>query len=399
MKRRKMLATATWAAACAAVLVFAGAAAAQEKIKVGVVAHFSGPFAASGKQYRAGFEAFRALHGTKAGGREIELIFRDVGGTNPATAKRLAEELTVRDKVSILTGFYLTPDAFAAASVITETKTPTVVLTAASPPILRQSPYFVRVASSIWQTSTVPADWGIKLNKKTAYIAVSDYAPGHDAQAAFKQRYTQLGGTIVGEDRMPLNTVDYAPVIERIANAKPDMVHVNMPNGAPATAFLRALGARDLIKRGMVFVGVGEADDPDLPALGEAALGYHSSLYYAASLDNEENKKFRAKIAELLGPNEPANFAMAAAYDGMRIVYRRVEAQKGDKFDPEAALAAAKGFAWNSPRGPVSIDPETRNIIQNVYIRKVESKDGKLFNAVVDTFPAVKDPWEILNKK
>ena len=395
MKRRHVLI----AAACAAAMAGAGAAAAQDKIKVGVVGHFSGPFAASGKQYRAGFDAFRALNGTKAGGREIELIFRDVGGTNPATAKRLAEELTVRDKVSILTGFYLTPDAFAAASVITETKTPTVVLTAASPPILRQSPYFVRVASSIWQTSTVPADWGMKLNKKTAYIAVSDYAPGHDAQAAFKHRYTQLGGKILGEDRMPLNTVDYAPFIERIANANPDMVHVNMPNGAPATAFLRALGARGLIKRGMVFVGVGEADDPDLPALGESALGYHSSLYYAASLDNAENKKFVAEIAKLLGPNEPANFAMAAAYDGMRVIYRMVEAQKSATFDPEAALAAARGFAWESPRGPVSIDAETRNLIQNVYIRKVESKDGKLFNAVVDTFPAVKDPWEILNKK
>ena len=398
MKRRQMLVAACCAGALAAGGAFATAAA-QEKIKVGVVGHFSGPFAASGKQYRAGFDAFRAIHGNKVGNREIELIFRDVGGTNPATAKRLAEELTVRDKVQILTGFYLTPDAFAAAPVINETKTPTVVLTAASPPILRQSPYFIRVASSIWQTSTVPADWGLKLGKKTAYIAVSDYAPGHDAQAAFKHRYTELGGKIVGEDRMPLNTVDYAPFIERIANAKPDMVHVNMPNGAPATAFLRALGARGLIKQGMVFVGVGEADDPDLPALGETALGYHSSLYYAASLDNPENKKFVAEIAKVLGPNEPANFAMAAAYDGMQIIYRMVEAQKAGAFDADAAIAAAKGYQWKSPRGPVMIDPDTRNIVQNVYIRKVESKDGKLFNAVVDTFPAVKDPWEILNKK
>jgi len=372
-------------------------AAAQEKIKVGIVGQFSGPFALSGKQFRQGIEVFQALNGTKAGDREIELVYRDVGGPNPANAKRQAEELVVREKVSILGGFYLSPDAFAATSVLNETKTPGVIFVAASPPILKQSQFFIRVASSAWQTGYPAAEWAIKQNKKRAYIVVSDFAPGHDSQLAFKTRFTALGGSVLGEDRMALNTVDYAPFVERIALAKPDIVHVFIPNGAPAVNFIKALAARDLLKS-MVFIGVGESDDPDLPSLGDPSLGYHSTLYYAASLKNDENKQFVAKLAEKF-PGEIPNFAMVTAFDGMRVIYRMIESQKGKPFDGTAAAEAAKGFAWKSPRGPVSIDPATRNIIQNIYIRKVvKGADGKLFNEVVDTFPAVKDPWSEMNK-
>ena len=372
--------------------VAASMPAAQEKIKVGIVGQFSGPFALSGKQFRQGIEVFQAINGTKVGDREVELVFRDVGGPNPANAKRQAEELVVREKVSILGGFYLTPDALAAASVLNETKTPGVIFVAASPLILKQSQYFVRVASGAWQTGFPAAQWAIKQNKKRAYIVVSDFAPGHDSQEAFRTEFTRLGGTVLGEDRMALNTVDYAPFVERIANAKPDVVHVFIPNGAPAVNFIKALAARDLLKT-IVFIGVGESDDPDLPSLGESSVGYHSSIYYTATLKNDENKQFIAKHAEKFGADVP-NFAMVTAFDGMRVIYRMIESQKGKAFDGAAAVEAVKGFAWNSPRGPVSIDPATRNIVQNIYIRRVVNEDGRLINVVVDTFPAFKDPWQ-----
>jgi len=371
-------------------------AAAQEKIKIGIVGQFSGPFALSGKQFRQGIEVFQALNGTKAGDREIELVYRDVGGPNPANAKRQAEELIVREKAAILAGFYLSPDAFAAVSVLNETKTPGVIFVAASPPILKQSSYFIRVTSTAWQTGYPAAEWAIKQNKKRAYIVVSDFAPGHDSQVAFKTRFTALGGTVLGEDRMALNTVDYAPFVERIANAKPDVVHVFIPNGAPAVNFIKALAARELLKT-ITFIGVGESDDPDLPALGESSLGYHSTLYYTATLKNDENKQFVAKLAEKF-PGEISNFAMVAAFDGMRVMYRMIESQKGKPFDGTAAIEAVKGFTWKSPRGSVTIDPATRNIIQDIHIRKVVKANGKLVNEVVDTFPAVKDPWSELNK-
>lgn len=394
MSKFRMIAAATLVGVLAA---SASMATAQEKIKVGIVGQFSGPFALSGKQFRQGIEVFQAIHGTKVGDREVEMVYRDVGGPNPANAKRQAEELVVREKASILGGFYLTPDASASASVLNETKTPGVIFVAASPLILKQSPYFVRVASSAWQTGFPAAQWAIKQNKKKAYIVVSDFAPGHDSQIAFKTEFTRLGGTVLGEDRMPLNTVDYAPFAERILNAKPDVVHVFIPNGAPAVNFIKAIAARGLLKT-TVFIGVGESDDPDLASLGESSLGYHSTLYYTMTLKNPENAAFLAKHKEKFGTADIPNFAMITAFDGMRVIYRMIESQKGKPFDGTAAVEAVKGFAWTSPRGPVSIDPATRNIVQNIYIRKVAKEDGRLINVVVDTFPTVKDPWSELNK-
>jgi branched-chain amino acid transport system substrate-binding protein len=388
MNRLRLIAAGALAVAVGAA---ASLSAAQEKIKVGIVGQFSGPFALSGKQFRQGIEVFQAIHGTKVGDREVEIVYRDVGGPNPANAKRQAEELIVREKAAILGGFYLTPDALAAASVLNETKTPGVIFVSASPLVLRQSQYFIRVGSGAWQTGFPAAEWAIKQNKKRAYIVVSDFAPGHDSQEAFRTQFTKLGGTVLGEDRMPLNTVDYAPFVERIAGAKPDVVHVFIPNGAPAVNFIKAVAARDLLKS-TVFIGVGESDDPDLPSLGEASLGYHSTLYYTLTLKNDENSQFVAKHTEKFKGDLP-NFAMITAYDGMRVIYRMIESQKGKPFDGTAAVEAVKGFAWNSPRGPVSIDPATRAIVQNIYIRKVVKEEGRLINVVVDTFPAFKDPW------
>ena len=206
------------AAAGLAVALLCGQAGAQETIKIGIISHFSGPFAMAGVQFRQGIDTFIAQHGTKVGGREVQILYRDVGGSNPATSKQLAEELIVRDKVALLGGFYLSPDASAVASVVTETKTPTVIFNAAAPPIVRQSPYFVRVSNTVWQDAVSTAEWAHMQGKQNAYIAVADFAPGYDLEEGFKWKFTGLGGKIVGDDHIPLNTVDYASVAERIAS-------------------------------------------------------------------------------------------------------------------------------------------------------------------------------------
>jgi branched-chain amino acid transport system substrate-binding protein len=368
-------------------------AQAQEKVKIGVIAHFSGPFAAAGKQYREGIEAFLAANGTKAGGREVEMIYRDVGGANPAAAKQAVQELIVRDKVVSLIGFYLSPDAAAAVSVINETKTPGVILTAAARNLTQQSQYFVRVGGTLYQTSSPAAEWAFKNGARKAYIAVSDYAPGHDAQAAFRERFTKLGGTIIGEDRMALNTVDYAPFIERLANANPDVVFTFLPNGTPTANLMRGLAARELLKKGMKFISVGVPDDPDLPGIGDAAIGFHSSLYYTYSLPHPENQKFVAQIRKALGADAITTFQQAQAWDGMTLTFRMLESQAGKPFDGAAAIEAVKGFAWTGPEGPMKIDPETRQAIQNVYIRRAEKVNGRVLNVVADTFQAVRDPF------
>ena len=372
------------------VLAMAQPGFAQDKIKIGIIGQFSGPFASTGVQFRQGIELFVALNGTKVGGREIELVFRDVGGTNPAIAKRLAEELVVREKVSLLGGFYLSPEALAAASVVNETKTPSVLFVAGARTVVRQSPYFVRAGSTLWQEYAPPADWAFKKGHKRVYIAVADYAPGHDAQNTFKTRFTALGGQVVGEDRIPLNTVDFAPFAERIANSNADVVSVFIPPGAPSVGFLKALVAQGVMKK-MVVIGCAETDEADLHLFDDSIVGFYSSLYYAYGLPHEENVKFKAKLNEKF-PGTLPSYSMVNAFDGMHLLYRMVEAQKGKIFDPEVAMKAVKGYSWISPRGPLKIEPDTREITLNMYIRRVEKVKGRLENVLVDTIPAIKDP-------
>jgi branched-chain amino acid transport system substrate-binding protein len=363
---------------------------AQETVKIGIVAHLSGPFAAAGRQFREGIEAFTALNGTEFGGRKIELIYRDVGGANPAAARQAVQELVVRDKVSMLGGFYLTPDALSAIPIVNETKTPMVVFNAGGRGILSKSDYVVRIGGTLYQTSSSAAEWATKNGAKRAYIAVSDYIPGYDSQAAFKARFVERGGQTVGEDRMALNTVDYAPFVERVVLAKPDVVFAFLPNGAPATAYLRAFAARDLMRNGVKFIGLGVPDDPDLPALGNLALGLYSSLYYTSTLDQPENKKFVAAIRQKLGPDAVTVFPQAQAFDGMTLIRKMLEAQAGKSLDGTAEINAVKGYSWAGPQGPMTIDPDTRQAIQNVYIRLVQRVGDKLLNVVVDTYPGVK---------
>jgi branched-chain amino acid transport system substrate-binding protein len=380
--------------ACAAALAQPAAAQTPEKIKIGILGPFSGPYAATGVQFRQGIETFLAQHGTQVGGREVEVIYRDVGGSNPAAARQLAEELIVKDKVSLLGGFYLSPSASAVSSVVTETKTPTVLFVAQSPAVIRQSPYFLRVAPTMWHSGFEAAEYGRKQGARKAYILVSDYSAGRDIQEAFTQRFTALGGAIVQVDRVPLNTVDYAAFAQRIADAKPDMVEMFLPAGVPAISFLKAMGDRGLLGGRILVMGNNETDDPDLKQFPDTIAGTYTATSYAASFKNAVNDQLKTALHAKFGPDAIPNFSMVGAYDGMQVFYHMIDSQKGKPWNADAALASAMGFAWDSPSGPVKIDA-TRNMTQNMFVREVSRENGKLTNAIVSKTDAVPDPWAI----
>jgi len=368
-------------------------AMAQDPIKVGVISHDTGPFAQSGKSFRQGIAAYVALHGKQAGGRDIEFVFRDVGGPAPAVAKRLGEELLVREKVDMLAGFTLTSDALAVSSLLEKTKTPGILFAATSPLVPKSSKYFLKSSQHIAQSASAAAKFGRMHNKEKAYILVSDYAPGHDAQKAFAKTFQAEGGNIIGEARIPLNTVDFAAIVERVAQAQPDIINIFVPPGAPAIGLMRSLTERGLMKNTMV-IGMGEAEDYLLPEYDDSVLGFYQSLYYAEALDNAENQAFTAKLKELYGPNAVPDFASASAFDGAHLIYQMVASQEGKDWDGPAAIEAVKGTSWNGVRGPMKIDPNTRELIQNIYLRRVEKVDGQLKNVIVDKLEAVLAPTD-----
>lgn len=363
--------------------------AADEPIKIGILGQFSGPFAIAGAQFRQGVEAWVAQNGTNPGGRSVEILYRDIGGANPAVARRLAEELIVRDKVSILGGFYLSPEATAVASLVTDAKIPTVLFEAGSPPVVTLSPYFIRTGNSIGQGAQTQATWAYRHGKRRAYLIVSDYAPGYDVEAAFKERFTGLGGTIVGDDRAPLSTVDYAPFAERVANAKADIIVTFIPSGAPAISLLKALTAQGVMGKALV-IGQAEADDPDLHLYDDTIVGFYSALHYALGINNDANRKFKAAV-QSNSPGAIPNYLTVGAWDGMHVIYKMIESQKGKPFDPAAAVEAVRGFTFDSPRGRVTINRATRDINQPYFIRRVDKVNGHLENVLIETFPPVTD--------
>jgi branched-chain amino acid transport system substrate-binding protein len=388
---KRLLIKTLLASAAIASLAPLTALAQQETIRIGIINHDTGPFATPGREIRAGIDIFRELNGDTVGGRKVEIIYRDMGGPNPATARRLAEELIVRDKVSILGGFYLTSDASPAAAVINQTNTPTVLFVAASPTLLPQSPMFIRVGQNIGQSAVAAAQFALKSGKRKAYVAVSDYAPGHDVQRFFRSAFEAGGGKIVDELRAPLNTVDYAPIAERIKNADIDMLDMFVPPGAAAVSFSKALAAQGVMKQKLV-IGMGEAEDSDLNLFDDSIIGFHQALYYAEALDNPENKAFTAALKKKFGADRSPTFPAVSAYDGMGLIYKMIESQKGKAFDAKAAQQAVLGVTIRSPRGTLTIDADTREPVQDIYIRRVDKVNGKLRNVVVDSFKAVKAP-------
>jgi branched-chain amino acid transport system substrate-binding protein len=373
-----------------AAMTAGGAASAQEKIKVGVIANFTGPFASSGAMLRQGMETYLSAVGPKVGDREIEIVWRDVGNQNPVVAKQVAEELIVHDKVSILTGFDLTPQVAAVASVVNQAKIPTVIDIPSTPALIKMSPYFLRISNNMQSTVWPCADWAAKNGKKRVYIAVSDYAPGHEVQATFKRNFVERGGTIVGEDRIPLSTVDYAPFAERVARSNADMVQVFIPPGPAAVSFTRGLLTQGVREKDTLIMGVGETDEAFLGGYDDSVIGIHSCFHYSRVLDNAENEQFKQQLKAKFGDGVAADAFVVQGYDGMRAVGRLIETQAGKPFDAAAAIEAMKGYQWDGPRGPMTIDRDSRDIIENMYIRRVERVNGKLENIIVEKYPAVK---------
>ena len=368
-------------------LASAGVASAEETVKMGIVGPMTGPNAVMGDNWRQGIEAYLSLHGDTAGGRKIELIYRDTGG-DPAKAKQLVQELVVRDKVSFLGGFGLTPEAAAAAPVVNQAKIPAFLFHTASPASMGQSVYFVRMGQNIATCAEVASSWALKEKKKTAYIAVADYAPGVSVLEAFKKHFTAHGGTIVGEDKMPLNTVDFSAFAERIASAKPDLIEIFIPPGSPAVGFVKALAARGIMKDSIV-IGQGEAEDPDLHLFDDSVKGFHSSIYYSSTSETPENKAFTDALKQKFGPNAlPSTFTLGA-YDAMGLVFKMLEAQAGHDLDSAKEMELIKGYSWMSPRGKVTLDPASREPTEDYVIREVQQTPAGYRNVVIDTIPQV----------
>ena len=362
-------------------------------IKVGVIAEFSGPFADYGSQIEAGMKAYIKEHGDSVAGKKIELINRDTGGPAPDVAKRFAQELITRDKVQFLAGFGLTPNAMAVAPVVSEAKVPMIISNAATSSITTKSPYITRVSMTIPQIAEPLAQWALKNGIKQVYTVVADYGPGIDAETQFTKTFKEGGGEIVGAVRTPLQSPDFSAAIQRVKDAKPQTVFVFLPAGQQGISFMKSFKERGLSEAGIKLIATGDiTDDHVLEAMGDPTLGVITAFHYSAAHKSPENDAFLKAYAAANDPKIGApNFMAAAGYDTMHVIYEVAKKLNGN-IDSDKAMAAIKGMKWTSPRGPVEIDPETRDIDQTVYIRKVEKVGGKLANVEFDKIPDVKDP-------
>jgi branched-chain amino acid transport system substrate-binding protein len=368
-------------------LITSGQAQAQQVVKIGLVLPMTGPFASTGRQIEAAAKLYVAQHGQVAG-KTIELVIKDDTGA-PDITRRIAQELLVNDKVSFLAGFGLTPLAFAAAPLATQAKTPLIVMAAATSSITEQSPFVVRTSFTLPQVTIGIADWAAKNGVKKAMTLVSDYGPGIDAEKAFKERLTAAGGEVTGDIRIPLRNPDFSPFLQRVADAKPDALFVFVPSGVGAQ-FMKQFVERGLDKSGIRLIATGDVTDDDIvDSMGDVALGTITSHHYSANHNSPENKAFVEAFRK--AANTRPNFMAVGGWDGMHLIYEALKKTNGAT-DGTALVEAMKGMSWVSPRGPVSIDPKTRDIVQNVYVRKVEKVDGQLYNVEFSTFEAVADP-------
>ncbi len=370
-----------------ALALVAGTAAAQDTLKVGLILPMTGPFASTGRQIEGAVKLWMQQNGTMVAGRKVEVIVKDDAGT-PDTSRRIAQELVINDKVDVLAGFGLTPLALATAPVATQAKVPMIVMAAATSSIVDQSPMIVRSGFTLPQITTPLADWAGKNNIKTIVTMVTDYGPGIDAETAFKTRFTAGGGQVVESLRVPLRNPDFAPFLQKVKDNSPDAVFVFVPSGVGAI-FMKQFVERGFDKSGIRLIGTGDITDDDiLNDMGDVAIGVITSGHYSAAHPSPANKAYVDGFRKLNGIRP--NFHSVGGYDGMRIIYRGLEASKGAT--GEALVNAMKGLQFESPRGPVTIDAGSRDPIQNVYLRKVERVGGELYNVEFATVPAVKDP-------
>ena len=363
---------------------------AQETIKIGVILPFSGQFADTGVQLDNGIKLYMQEHGDTVAGKKIEVIRKDVGGIAPEVAKRLAQELIVRDGADILAGFALTPNALAAAEVSAQAKKFMVVMNAATSIITTKSPYLARTSVTVPEIDESFGTWAAKSGIKTVYTLVSDYGPGLDAESAFQRAFEAAGGKVVGSVRMPVANADFSAFVQRAKDANPEAIFIFVPGGTQPAAIGKALASRGITPANTKILGQGEITFEDaLKSMGDDALGIVTAFHYDYNHASPTNQAFVAAYNKAFGRNP--DIYSVGGYDGMHLIYAALQ-KTGGKTDGQDLIDAAKGMAWESPRGPIAIDPETRDVVQTVYIRRVEKAGDRLVNVEFDKIENVKDP-------
>ena len=367
------------------------AAHAEDTIRIGVIAALTGPFANTGKPFEDGIRTYLQQHGDKVAGKKLEIIYRDDGGTRADESKRAAQELIARDKVSFLIGFSLTPSALAVAPIATQAKMPMIVMNAVTTGITAKSPYMLRTGMTMQQMTEPFGTWTAQNKIGKVYTLVSDYSTGIDAEAKFIKGFTGAGGKVLGSARVPLANPDYSPFVQRVKDEKPDAVFFFAPGAEDGVGLLKAFSDKGLDKAGVKFLGVGDmtSEVPTLESLGDRALGAVTVLNYAMTLDNDANKAFLKAYAAANPNRPPATFVTVAAYDTMGMIAETIRKLDGN-VTGDRAVQTLSGMKWNSPRGPISIDPESRDIVQNMYIREVRKVNGKLVNEPIGVLNDVK---------
>jgi len=377
--------------------LLATAGYAQDTVKIGVIFAYSGQFADPSTQADNGIKLYLKEHSDKLAGKNVELIRKDVGGINPPVAKRLAQELVTRDGVDVLAGLGLTPNALAAADVSAEAKKFMVVMNAATAIVTTKSPYMARVSFTIPQLNQTLGTWAQQHGLKNAYIMVTDYGPGIDAEAAFQKGFKEAGGDIVGAVRMAVQSPDFSAYVQRAKDLNPQGIFIMIPGGAQPGAFGKALAERGIDPQKIEILGQAEiTDEHALASMGDVAVGIITAGHYDYSHHSKLNEEFvQAYKAEF---QRNPDFFSVGGYDGMHLIDLALQ-KSGGKTDGDSLINAAKGASWESPRGPISIDPETRDIVQTVYIRKVQKVDGQLINVEIAAIPNVKDPFKAAMKQ
>jgi len=361
-------------------------------IKIGVIAELSGAFADLGKKIDDGIKLYVKQNGDTVAGKKVQVIVRNVTGPAPDVAKRLAQELVTQDGVDILAGFGLTPNALAVTAVASEAKKPMLIMNAATSVITSKSPYVARFSFTLAQVSAPLGEWAAKNGIKKVFTIVSNYGPGLDAEKWFTKAFTKNGGTVVDGVRAPMENPEFAPFLQRARDAKPDAVFAFVPAGDQGIAFMKAYAQRGLAQAGIKLISTGDVtEDAVLDAIGDSALGVVTTHHYSMAHDSPENQAFLKAYAEAFGPAARPDFINVGAYDAMEAIYRVCKTLDGI-VDPDKFMAEIKKLRWNSPRGPIFVDPATREVVQTVYVRRVEKKGGRLFNVEFDKFPEVKDP-------
>lgn len=388
-------------ASALALAVAVNPASAAEVFKVGLIASYTGAFATWGTQFEQAIAAYQAIHGkTVKGpkGEDIEVVFvaRDAASQGPDKAKQLAEELILREKVKMLAGFELSPHAMAVGQIATETKIPVVIMNAATASITRGSPYYVRVSNTLPQWGAAMGEYAAKNGVKKAYTIVSDYAPGHDAETYFHKAFKANGGEIIGSARSPIQETNFGVYMEKALQAKPDALYMFQPGGSPSISFVKAFSERGLKQAGIKLMGGGEFAELYLPNFSDDVIGVLSVNHYTETNKNPENIQMREQLKKMFGDKGVTDIASVSAWDGTKVIYAALK-EVGANATGDQLVNAMKGKTFASPRGQIMIDPDERDVIQNMYIRRIEKVDGKLTNVDIATIPMVKDPWKLDN--